>query len=138
MEGLMIRLGLIRSTLPRWDRVQARTLPATLTFLFVALVLVLSACGGGSTGPQSTTGSKYGGTLNAGLPADVTTLDPLKSGSLYDRQAMLNIYDRLVRIDENNTVQTMLAKSWQYTDNNTTLTFTLRDDVKFHDGTPFN
>ncbi|HEX6477311.1 MAG TPA: ABC transporter substrate-binding protein [Ktedonobacteraceae bacterium] len=99
----------------------------------LCLATILAACGGSTT----TTTSKYGGNIKVGLDADVTTLDPLQSSSLYDRQVMLNIYDTLVRLDANNTIVPDLATSWSYT-SPTQLVFTLRTDVKFQDGTPFN
>jgi peptide/nickel transport system substrate-binding protein len=91
-----------------------------------------SACGSGG----NTTTTK-GGALRVGLAADLSTLDPLKSSSFYDRQVMLNIYDTLVRVDEKNSVQPDLATAWTYP-TPTELDFTLRTDVKFQDGTPFN
>jgi len=50
---------------------------------------------------------------------------------------MLNIYDTLVRLDANNSIVPDLATSWVY-NSPTQLVFTLRTDVKFQDGTPFN
>ncbi len=103
----------------------------TLPVFLVLFVFLISACGSGNA-----TTSK-GGNLKVGLAADLSTLDPLKSSSFYDRQVMLNIYDTLVKVDAKNNVQPDLATSWQYT-SPTALVFTLRTDVKFQDGTPFN
>ncbi len=104
-----------------------------LTLVSVSLLaLTLAACGG-----TSSAGAKSGGTLNVGLDSDVVRLDPLKSTALVDRQVMLNIYDTLVRVDAQNKIQADLATSWNYA-SPTQLTFTLRSDVKFQDGTPFN
>ncbi len=102
------------------------------------ITLLLAACGSTSS-PTSNSGGtpKMGGTLNVGLNADITTLDPLTSSSLYDRQVMLNIYDTLVSSDAQNNIKPDLATSWTY-DSPTSLTFTLRTDVMFQDGTPFN
>ncbi len=104
---------------------------STLPIFLILFVLLFSACG--SSSPTTTKGGK----LNVGLSADPSTLDPLKSSSLYDRQIMLNIYDTLVRVDAQNTVQPDLATAWQYS-SPTELVFTLRTDVTFQDGTPFN
>src|SRR5690349_1775718 len=74
MEGFIMRHGIIRSTSNVQQsglRLPARTLPATLTLLFVAFALILSACGGGSTtGPNTGGGGsvKTGGKLSVGLP----------------------------------------------------------------------
>ncbi|MEH7080871.1 glutathione ABC transporter substrate-binding protein, partial [Bacillus velezensis] len=47
------------------------------------------------------------------------------------------IYEGLVERDKNNEIQPMLAEEWKQL-NDTTWEFTLKHDVKFHDGTPFN
>jgi peptide/nickel transport system substrate-binding protein len=105
-----------------------------LLLLLVAMTTVLAACSGGST---QTILSKYSGNISVGLDSDVMTLDPLKSSLLVDRQVMLNIYDTLVKINAQNVVVPNLATSWSYTAP-THLVFTLRTDVTFQDGTPFN
>ena len=109
---------------------------AAFSVIFVMLALVLAACGGGSS--TTPTKSKYNGNISVGVDSDIVTLDPLKSSALVDRQVMLNIYDTLVRVDEHNAIVPDLATSWSYGANNTKLVFTLRTDVTFHDGTPFN
>src|SRR5579875_2454758 len=107
---------------------------STLPVFFILLAFLFAAC---SSGNASTATSKFGGKLNVGLASDAVTLDPLQSTALVDRQVMLNLYDTLVRVDATNNVQPDLATSWQYT-TPTELVFTLRTDVKFTDGTPFN
>jgi peptide/nickel transport system substrate-binding protein len=108
--------------------------PTTLAIIFFILTLILTACGGGTTQqPQS----KSGGNISVGLNSDVVTLDPLKSSALVDRQVMLNIYDTLVSVDAQNTIVPDLATSWSYPTALQVL-LTLRTDVKFQDGTPFN
>jgi peptide/nickel transport system substrate-binding protein len=106
---------------------------SVLPVFLILFVFLFSACSSGGTSTPTTKGGK----LNVGLAADLSTLDPLKSSSFYDRQVMLNIYDTLVRVDAKNNVQPDLATSWQYT-TPTELVFTLRTDVTFQDGTPFN
>lgn len=102
----------------------------------MVVAFVLAGCGGSGNGSGST-GPTKGGTLNVGLDSDVVTLDPLKSTALVDREAMFNIYDTLVRIDEKNVVQPDLATSWSYP-TPTQLVFTLHSGISFQDGTPFN
>lgn len=104
---------------------------SVLPVIFFLLALLVSACGQGGTPTAK------GGNLKVGLAADLSTLDPLKSSSFYDRQVMLNIYDTLVRVDAQNNVQPDLATAWNYP-SPTELDFTLRTDVTFQDGTPFN
>jgi peptide/nickel transport system substrate-binding protein len=112
-----------------------RALPMWLGMICTLLV-VLAGCGT-TTGSGTPNAPVRGGTLNVGLNSDVVTLDPLKSTALVDREVMLNLYDTLVRVDAQNTVQPDLATSWA-NPTPTQLVFTLRSDVKFQDGTPFN
>jgi peptide/nickel transport system substrate-binding protein len=86
----------------------------------------------------SAQGQKTGGLLKAALDLDPPTMDPHLSGSAVDRQVFQNLYDKLVDIDENLAIVPMLAASWTISPDGKTVTFKLRQGVKFHDGTPFN
>ena len=81
---------------------------------------------------------KGGGTLRVGLEADPPNMDPHRSTAAVDRQVYQNLYDKLVDTDENLTIIPMLATSWTISPDGKTVTFKLRQGVKFHDGTPFN
>ena len=48
------------------------------------------------------------------------------------------VYDGLLRAEPDGTIVPWLATEWAYNDDNTVLTMTLRDDVTFTDGEPFN
>ncbi|MBO0782848.1 MAG: ABC transporter substrate-binding protein, partial [Ktedonobacteraceae bacterium] len=108
-----------------------------LALLFLLGVLVLSACASSGPSTPSSTTPKKGGTLNVGLIAEPTTLEPLKSVTLYDTDIMANIYDTLFKYDSQLKIQPYLVSSYTYT-TPTQLDMTLRTDVKFQDGTPFN
>jgi peptide/nickel transport system substrate-binding protein len=98
--------------------------------------ILLSACAsGGGTGP-SAAAPKAGGTLKIAIESELRTLDPLKSSQRVERQVFYNVYESLVSIDQTLTIKPGLATAWTYADP-TTLTFTLRQGVKFHDGTAF-
>jgi peptide/nickel transport system substrate-binding protein len=78
-----------------------------------------------------------GGSLRIGLANDLTTMDPHLSTAYVDRIVYQSIFNPLVRLDKDLTLKPELAEKWEYTDP-TTLVFTLRKGVKFHDGTEFN
>ncbi|HET8999712.1 MAG TPA: ABC transporter substrate-binding protein, partial [bacterium] len=102
-------------------------------------VLVLAAIAvAGLLATASAQGIKIGGLLRAALDLDPPTMDPHLSGSAVDRQVYQNLYDKLVDIDENLAIVPMLAASWTISPDGKTVTFKLRQGVKFHDGTPFN
>ncbi len=77
-------------------------------------------------------------TLNVGLDADPPNLDPALSSAFVDRQVQNQIYDKLVDINPKLKIIPMLATAWKVSDLGTTYTFTLRPNIKFHDGTPFD
>lgn len=123
-------------------RISPRGVPSTRAMFgfasaLMVCVLALAGCGSSSTGGGTTAGPKFGGTLNIGLTSDVVTLDPLKSSALVDREVMLNMYDTLVGVDDKNNIVPDLATSWSFP-TPTQVVFTLRSDVQFQDGTPFN
>lgn len=68
------------------------------------------------------------------------TLDPAEpqNNSTYSHEALLAIYDTLIRLDDAGVPGPGLAESWTRNEDLTTLTLKLRHGVKFHDGTPVN
>jgi peptide/nickel transport system substrate-binding protein len=81
---------------------------------------------------------RRGGTLQVGLADDPPELDPHLTSSNAARTVLHNIFATLVDVDEELQLVPELAKSWDISDDGKTYTFHLRDDVTFHDGTPFN
>jgi peptide/nickel transport system substrate-binding protein len=86
----------------------------------------------------SNSGPKYGGTLNVGVDSDFVTLDPALSSALIDRQALINIFDPLLKLSPTMQVKPNLVTHWSITNGGKTYTLYLRHGVKFQDGTPFN
>ena len=48
------------------------------------------------------------------------------------------MFDQLIYADEDANIFPGLAESWEISEDQLSWTFQLRDDVTFHDGTPFN
>jgi peptide/nickel transport system substrate-binding protein len=106
--------------------------------LGIALVAVGATALTGCTGADS--GANAGKTLRYGydLSAQFTnTFDPAKSTGDCDQIVTHFIYDSLLRRDENTGAPIPgLAKSWDVSgDAKRSITFHLRDDVQFSDGT---
>ena len=78
-----------------------------------------------------------GGTLVVAISADPGQFNPAitTSGSVHTGSELL--YNGLVSYDENYAPQPDLAVSWEIEDEGRLYRFTLRDDVVWHDGTPF-
>ncbi len=65
-------------------------------------------------------------------------LDPAWALDVDSFTVVLNVFDRLVQYKEGSTdIEPSLATSWETPDSKTYI-FTLREDVYFHDSTPFN
>jgi peptide/nickel transport system substrate-binding protein len=106
--------------------------------ILVAVVLCAGACGGSGGGTTSAGGTpKMGGTLKVAQETEINTLDPLTSGLLVEREIYYNMYDSLIGIDSRLGFVPQLATEWKYSDPQT-LVLTLRQGVKFHDGTDFD
>ena len=102
-------------------------------FLVATGALAAVACTPGAPGGQPS-----GGTVTMALENDVIDFDPLRSRAFVDRNVHYQIYDSLVRIDETGKVIPWLATKWDSAADGKSVTFTLRDDVTFHDGTKFD
>ncbi len=76
----------------------------------------------------------YGGTFKLMITSPVETLDPQKILFLQDWEIAALIFEGLVGYGENwNTVQPLLAESWQEMDDGRRWIFSLRRDVYFQD-----
>nr|WP_241154414.1 ABC transporter substrate-binding protein [Staphylospora marina] len=78
-------------------------------------------------------------TLIYGRGADSKLLDPIQVTDGESINVTDQIFDTLVEYDRDSTqVVPGLAESWETSPDGLEWTFKLRQDVKFHDGTPFN
>ncbi|MEM9247417.1 MAG: ABC transporter substrate-binding protein [Pseudomonadota bacterium] len=73
-----------------------------------------------------------------GLQDDADILDPDQSRTFVGRIVYASLCDKLVDITPDLEIIPALATGWEWSADGTVLTMTLRDDVVFHDGTPFN
>jgi peptide/nickel transport system substrate-binding protein len=99
--------------------------------------LVASAALGAAArlaGPAAAQGRR--GELVAGLSERMLTLDPANHYSISATSVLRHVYDPLVDVTNDSKFVPALAESWQPV-NNTTWRFTLKQGVKFHDGSPF-
>ncbi len=65
-------------------------------------------------------------------PAGISTLDPAYSKDQSLNWICSQLYNGLVRLDENLEVQPCIAKSWEISPDGVSYTFHLRNDVRFH------
>ena len=79
------------------------------------------------------------GVLIVGQVAEPKSLDPAAVTAVNDFRILVNVYEGLTRYKSGTLeVEPALATGWDISEDGTEYTFTLRDGVSFHDGTPFN
>jgi peptide/nickel transport system substrate-binding protein len=99
-----------------------------LTLVCGALTIALSACSGDKAGENSSQ-------ITIGIPQDIEdSLDPHKAVAAGTEEVLFNLYEGLVKPDSSGALQPAVASDYSISEDATTYTFTLRDGVKFHDG----
>src|SRR3954451_18589669 len=76
-----------------------------------------------------------GKTITAVMHSDLRLLDPIITTACIQRDYGYMVYDTLLATDANFKIQPQMAE-WKVSDDKLTYTFTLRDGLKGHDGTP--
>ena len=131
----------------------------SITLMALLLVAALGGCAGGkssgnesSTAPDATQGtessvsgqgtedpngnkdSKYGGKVVVGVQQDIDSLDPHKATAAGTKEILFNIFEGLLKVNENGSLICAVASDYSVSEDGLTYTFTLRDNVKFHNG----
>lgn len=91
-------------------------------------VAMLTACGGGTTAKQGGDGM-----VKIGILADITSFDPHNHNDVVSGHATRSMYSNLVRLVDDKDFVGDLAEKWEYIDDKN-VKFTLKPDVKFHNG----
>ena len=101
--------------------------------LAVAAALTLTGCAGDNTGGG---GDGGGAQLTLGAIASPTSYD-IGAGAEYGNRSPFfqAVFDTILQKNSQGEIEPWLATAWEYNDDNTVLTLTLRDDVTFSDGT---
>ncbi len=113
----------------------------TLLLISIFTIFILAACGnqeqsaGGAGDSNEPAGDPVeGGTLTIAYPSEPDTLDWMSTGATPTRDIAWHIFEPLLALDNDYQVQPMIAEDFTVSDDETLYTITLRDDVKFHDG----
>jgi peptide/nickel transport system substrate-binding protein len=125
----------------------------------LAIAAMVAACGGPATTPPPTAepivepsavpdtpvpapstpepekGPTVGGSLVWALPGEPDTLDMHNTASGASWRVMYNVGCSLVARDPDGNAVPYVAEKWEVSDDGLAWTFTLRDDITFHDGT---
>lgn len=100
---------------------------ALLMIVLMTLTIALSGCSSDKTGDDS---SK----LTVGIPQDIDSLDPHYATGAGTKEVLFNLFEGLVKPDKDGNLNPAVASEYTISDDNKVYTFTLRDGIKFHDG----
>ena len=108
-----------------------KALKRILTILLAVAMLTAALCG--CKGGKSDEGARK--ELTVGIAQDLDdSLDPHKMTAAGTREILFNVFEGLVKPDENGNLVPAVAVSYSISGTGDTFTFTLRDGVKFHNG----
>src|SRR5260221_971690 len=99
-----------------------RTILRHLAAAFAALLLV------GTANAQTT--------LRVSLHSDLKIIDPIWTTALITVDHAYPVYDTLFALDDKLQVKPQMVDKWDVSADKLTWTFTLRDGLAWHDGTP--
>lgn len=108
---------------------------ATVAIVTAAVVVAVTNSDSDGTAGDTPT---HQGTLVYGVAGTQVSLDPAVAATAITSVINRNIFDSLVMQTGPNTFAPWLATGWTVSSDGMTYTFTLRDGVTFHDGTPFD
>src|SRR2546425_7211341 len=102
--------------------------------LGLVLASLLSCQNVPATATPAPSGAQTGGIVRVAIPGEVTSLDPWNADDP-SLVATRQIFETLVTVDAaTGKIGPGLASSWQASNDGASWTFTLRDGVRFHDG----
>jgi ABC-type transport system substrate-binding protein len=115
---------------------------AITRFTAVAVIiggLVLTGITGGFAAPAAQPGAPVrGGTLTLSMPPGLPHIDTNAVSQSLMVEAIGAVYERLYERDSTGKVKPHLVESASVSPDGTVVTWKLRPNVKFHDGSPFN
>ncbi|MCI8940770.1 MAG: peptide ABC transporter substrate-binding protein [Dorea sp.] len=115
---------------------KARRIAAML--LTVCMTLSLAACGGKGSGSDDAGSSEgasgNGGEITAQIGPNPETLDPALNSAIDGANMLITLFEPLLIIDENNEVQPGQAEEYEVSDDGLVWTFTMREGLKWSDG----
>ena len=100
-----------------------------LGVMFMALTIALGGCSGDKTGDENS--SK----ITIGIAQDLEeSLDPHKAVAAGTKEILFNIFEGLVKPDSDGNLNPAVASDVNISEDGKVYTFTLREGVKFHNG----
>lgn len=95
------------------------------------LCTILGGCGDGSNNANE---SEVKDEIVVGIQQDLDSLDPHLATAAGTKEVLFNIFEGLVKVNENGELVEAVASEYKISEDGSKYTFTLRDNVKFHNG----
>ena len=106
-----------------------------LLFMALLATAVLGGCAGGTgTSSGDNPSKEHNGSVVVGIQQDIDSLDPHKATAAGTKEILFNIFEGLVKPDENGNLMKAVASDYSISEDGLVYTFILRENVKFHDG----
>ncbi len=110
-----------------------------LALLLFSVTTALCACKGGTDkgdtpGDISSGTPAMGGEIVVGITQDLDSLDPHIAVAAGTDEVLFNIFEGLIKPDKDGNFVEAVAESYVISEDAMTYTFTLRENVKFHNG----
>lgn len=86
--------------------------------------------------PETAGQPRRGGTLRTVSQASIKALDRIWTTAFVTHVSTMHMHESLLGWDNTDTIQPVMLKEWKVSPDSKTYTFTLRDGLAFHDGTP--
>ena len=122
---------------------RTKTLWLWLALLVTSLALVAAGCGGdddeaGGTGATTAEGGAEAAeqVITVNWSTEPPSLDPGLASDTTSANILLNIMDPLVKLDDDLNPVPSAAESFETSEDGKTVTFVLRDDLKWTNGDP--
>jgi peptide/nickel transport system substrate-binding protein len=109
-----------------------------LMFTFTKTARALGAALAVSGALAAAAPAQAAGTLSVAITQDAGSWDPIDTFVTWWGSVGSNLFDGLTMRGADMKLQPGLATSWEFLDNDTRIRFKLRENVRFHDGEPFN
>jgi len=139
-QQLIMQLN--KKKLPTWN--QLKQLPKFLNRIekleFVLALIILLAAGGSLAwrlyAKNTNLGPAYGGTYTEGLIGSPHLINPILASTDVDRDLVRLIFSGLMKFDDEGNIVPDLASGYTVDPTQTTYTFELRDNARWHDDNP--
>jgi|GEM_PF-1213870 len=109
---------------------------AILTVPLLASMLTACTAGGSSGGSAGGAASGGSSSIVVAFKHEFNTMDPLRSDYAQTNMVDNILYEPLIKFDDKNNMVGALATEFKAAPDAKSVSFTLRDNVTFHDGTP--